>query len=290
MKSFFVLLLLLSTSLLNAKVPPELEQVHYTSEDSILVCQILSQDSATSVAWVGRQFLGKAYVGHTLENETNECLTVNLRELDCMTFLETSVALAMTAEQLAGKQDKELNKKAFYLFCQNLQENRYRNGIVTDYTSRLHYTTEWIQNNAQRGRVNDLCQKYCPEYTTCPNVGIMSSNPNRFIELKEHPEFIEPIRTIEEKVNQLTPAYLPKSELPPSGKDWIQTGDLIGLITTQKGIDIAHVGIAIYENGELHLMHASLTQKKVVIDSRPLCMQIATPRYVGLRIWRIKQN
>src|SRR5690606_29137182 len=41
-------------------------------------------------------FLGKPYVAHTLEGSSEELLTVNLREFDCTTFVETVLALSLT--------------------------------------------------------------------------------------------------------------------------------------------------------------------------------------------------
>jgi hypothetical protein len=37
-----------------------------------------------------------------------------------------------------------------------------------------------------------------------------------------------------------------------------------------KGLDISHVGIALWQEGKLHLMHASSTLKKVVISEKTL--------------------
>ena len=44
---------------------------------------------------IAKLFLGTPYVGKTLEQEGEEALVINFRELDCTTFLENVVALSL---------------------------------------------------------------------------------------------------------------------------------------------------------------------------------------------------
>ena len=120
------------------------QQVEYTKEDSALVVKLLKEAQTQRgkehrVFYFGKKFLGLPYVGHTLELGDKEHLIVNLHELDCTTFVETVVALSMCDQQ---------NKRTFKDFCQNLSKIRFRNGKMTDYTSRLHYFTWWGEDNA----------------------------------------------------------------------------------------------------------------------------------------------
>ena len=41
-------------------------------------------------------------------------------------------------------------------FIKNLETIRYRNGVLDGYPSRLHYFTDWIRNNEQKGLVRDI--------------------------------------------------------------------------------------------------------------------------------------
>ena len=51
----------------------------------------------------------------------------------------------------------------------------------------------------------------------------------------------------------------------------IQSGDLIALTTSDKGLDIGHVGLAIkMDNGRIHFLHAPLVGSKVQITESPL--------------------
>lgn len=43
---------------------------------------------------------------------------------------------------------------------------------------------------------------------------------------------------------------------------WIKDGDIIAITTHTPGLDVAHMGIAAYRKGKLHLLHASSAQGK----------------------------
>lgn len=258
----------------------------YQPEDSIKVCSILKNNAAHSVSYCGKQLLGIPYVAHTLEGYSPERLVVNLRELDCSTFMETAMALAMTARMYASE-PMQMHTDTFALFCRNLQKIRYHKGVINEYPSRLHYICQWAKDNSEAGIIEDITRAHSS--STYPvRIGYMSMYPDKYTQLKQHPEFVPVIRRMEEECNQEKFAYLPKNELPEKGKDWIQEGDLIAMVTTKAGLDVSHVGIAIYQNGKLHLMHASMIEKKVILDPRPLSEQINRKSCPGIRVFRLK--
>ena len=51
----------------------------------------------------------------------------------------------------AGKEDRSFNA-----FCNNLLQLRYRNGIVDGYSSRIHYTSEWILQAEDLGLAKEI--------------------------------------------------------------------------------------------------------------------------------------
>ncbi len=59
---------------------------------------------------IGKSFLGTEYVAHTLEKGNKEQLVVDLSGLDCTTFLENTLALAICIKE---------NKLTFEDFKQN---------------------------------------------------------------------------------------------------------------------------------------------------------------------------
>lgn len=82
--------------------------------------------------------------------------------------------------------------------------------------------------------------------------------------------------------------WLPKGKLPDAGLPWIMDGDIIAITTNLPGLDVAHVGMAEYINGKLHLLHASSTLGKVVVSEEPLSQMLRNNKsWSGIRVVRM---
>ncbi|MCC7465104.1 MAG: DUF1460 domain-containing protein, partial [Saprospiraceae bacterium] len=88
---------------------------------------------------VARSFIGTPYVNGCLDRNPEECLAVNLCELDCWTFMENSLAIALAA---SGDYSSYKNQ---------LQELRYWGGYINGYGSRIHYFSGWLLHNEKKG-------------------------------------------------------------------------------------------------------------------------------------------
>lgn len=205
-----------------------------------------------------RFFLNVPYVAATLEKEP-EGLVVNLREMDCMTLVENVVALTRTMQSAAPSFDG---------FCKNLQAVRYRNGEIHDYTDRLHYTTDWIFENRRKGIVKDVTHGI-GGISLPVDVSFMSTHPDSYKPLKGHPERVARIAAKEKEINARPYYYIPESEIDRLAEG-IKEGDIVCFVTTIKGLDISHVGIVCRVGGKLAFIHASATQKKVIVNEAPL--------------------
>lgn len=205
-----------------------------------------------------RYFLETPYVAATLEKEP-EGLVVNLREMDCSTFVETVFSLVRT---LQGKDT------SFDAYCRNLQMLRYRNNSIGDYTDRLHYTSDWIYENERKGLVKDVTREAGGELLPL-SLSFMSTHPESYKQLKENPEYVKIIAEKEEEINARTYYFIPEEKISSLSRE-IRSGDMIGFVTTIKGLDLSHVGIA-YRTGEtLTFIHASSTGKKVIVNEESL--------------------
>ena len=102
------------------------------------------------VVAIGRYFLETPYVGGTLDINPQEKLVVNLREFDCVTFVDNVIALA--------RLDK-YEEQSIPQFQKNLQEIRYRNGKIVDYTSRLHYSSDWLYEMTCLNLLEDITKE-----------------------------------------------------------------------------------------------------------------------------------
>ena len=215
-----------------------------------------SKEAALSVGElilrIGNDFKGTPYVGKTLDRTIEENLVVNLRELDCTTFVENCLAIARTIKS---------GKPGFETFTSELEKIRYRNGHLNGYTSRLHYFGEWITNNSEKGIIEDITAK--TGGIKCPvNLSFMSNHPDSYPQLKANPELCAEIRQVENRVSALPFFYLPKKEIF-NHENEIQDGDIVALVTKIPGMDISHVGILFKKEGRVFLLHASLSGGKV---------------------------
>jgi len=232
----------------------------------------------------GQFFSGKPYVASTLEKTEQEELIVNLTEFDCTTFLETSFALAsmLKDDRFDIKKDTLEN---FDLFCQKLKEIRYRNGEPEGYVSRLHYFSDWIFCNERKGLVRDISKEIGGEKKKI-EVNFMSTHPASYKQLQKDSSLVDAIRETEEAINLRTYYYVPKSKIK-AVQSAIQDGDIIAFTTTIQGLDVSHVGFAVRKGNELHLLHASSTEQKVVISTQPLSTYTENvKRHSGVRVAR----
>lgn len=208
---------------------------------------------------IGLGFLNKPYVASTLEINNTEKLVVNLTEFDCTTFAENCLALAQTIKS---------KKNNFQSFEKNLTNIRYRNGALTDYNSRLHYFSDWIFDNDTRKNIKNItCEIDATPFNNY--VDFMSTHASDYKILKENPNFLPHTQQIEKVISSRKSCYIPKTDISKY-KSKIQDGDIIGITTNIKGMDIAHVVLACHYNGKLHILHASSKLKKVVISTETL--------------------
>lgn len=216
-------------------------------------------ENADRILKVGKLFLQTPYVGGTLETEGGEKLVVNLRELDCTTYLENVVVLSSISKQ---------NQFSENDFLKKLEELRYRKGEIKDYTSRLHYFSDWIYENEQKGIVKNVTSEIGGvEYKK--EINFMSNHVDSYSALKADSSLIVSIQDTENAINGRDLFYIPEDNVQ-NVENKIHNGDLIAITTKIKGLDISHVGIAIHVNDRLHLMHASSLAKEVVISDIPL--------------------
>lgn len=262
---------------------------HIKAQDSLIFESIISKAQAENwnklplnevIIKVGAEFLGTPYIAHTLEINDKESLVLNFRELDCTTFLETCLCMAKTIHS----QNPNLNT-----YQENLVSIRYRDGKLDNYCSRLHYFSDWIYNKQNSGMVDNITTK-AGGIPFPINVGFMSTHPEKYKMLKDKADYIKQMSEIEKEINQRQYSYIPKEKLSAAEKN-IQSGDIIAITTNMAGLDISHVGYALWQANELHFMHASSGAKKVVITESTLLNYLnGIKHHTGVMIIRPTSN
>lgn len=203
-------------------------------------------------------FMETPYVGGTLDINDKEQLVINLQGLDCVTFVENVTALGMCV-----KSGEFTNEKYF----ENLQAIRYRDGKINGYVSRLHYFTDWLLDNRDKGLVTIVSNDF-GDINFDSEVNFMSQNPQYYEHLSDSTALKEIIK-IEKRISASNLKMVSKEYLE-NVENLVKDGDIIAIASSIKGVDIAHTGIAKHYNGRLHLMHASSVKEKVVLSEKPL--------------------
>lgn len=261
----------------------------FAQSDSLRVVQLLEQGQKEATAplhvWYARQFIGTPYVAQTLEVNKKERLVVNLYELDCTTFVETALALAMTHRQGSTK---------YKDYCKNLTRIRYRDGKMNGYASRNHYFTQWISSNERLGIVKEL-KDYKEPFTAVQRISLhyMSRYPHYYPMLKNDKQAQIRIRDYERECEGHVVHYIPREQLrqkKSSPLGLIHDGDILAIVTNKDGLDTSHIGFAVWgEDDRLHLLNASLIRKEVVLEPMTLyaymCRQ---PSQLGVRVIRVQ--
>ena len=251
--------------------------------DSTFVVSTLRNASA-DVLFFARQFMGVPYVAHTLEvNATGqERLVVNTRELDCTTLVENVVALTLCAKN---------NEHTYDAFKKYLVKLRYRQGAIKGYPSRLHYFTDWIEDNTKMGIVHEIQQSTVPfSAVQTVKVNYMSRHPQSYQALKAHPEYVDEIARQEKSLTGRRYRYIPKSMVKNTKvmRKAVHDGDIIAITCSKPGLDIAHLGFAVWRKDGLHLLNASQIHKRVVEEPMTLAKYLGKhPSHTGIRIIRL---
>ncbi|MBI3951016.1 MAG: DUF1460 domain-containing protein [Acidobacteria bacterium] len=178
---------------------------------------------------ISGHFIGYPYMMNPLIGSLNvpEVFTASLEGFDCVTYIETVLALA-----LAGSVDQ---------FVEIIRQIRYENGQV-DWKSRDHYMTDWIKNNVRQGFVRNITR------------GNDTASRTRTLSMIEE----LPPRTVTFKC-------FPKRVFPRI-KHRIADGDLIFFASTRKRLDVFHAGLLFREGEQINLRHASHSQGGVVVQ------------------------
>ncbi|MCK0144233.1 DUF1460 domain-containing protein [Arenibacter sp. F26102] len=223
------------------------------------ISDLKTQDIGRTMVAVGKTFIGIPYVAKTLEIGETESLVINFQGLDCTTFVENVLAFSLMVQN---------NEKDFDSFIDHLETIRYKDGQLNGYSSRLHYFSEWIANNEHKGLLKDMTSQIGGVEST-KAINFMSTHRELYPFLKDADNY-EKIQASEQFLKSQSICILPQDQIK-ANEHLIQSGDIIALTTSIKGLDITHTGIASRESdGRIHLLHASTGSMEVEVSKLPL--------------------
>jgi hypothetical protein len=244
-------------------------------EEKIALCDP-SKPMQERVLTVARSFLGVPYVHGALEKK-EEILVINLRALDCWTFVENSMAVALAAA---------IDDEPSETFPQFVQQLRYWGGKIDGYGSRLHYFSSWLIQAQQLGYLKDITAALPGAIPLRKSINFMSTHPNAYPALR-NPEILRQVEIVEQRLSRHAWYYIPQHKVAAMEEE-IKDGDIIAITSGKLGLDIAHEGFALRVRGRVHLLHASSLGKRVVISALPLAEYlIAQKGQTGILVARM---
>jgi hypothetical protein len=227
------------------------------------------------VLTVAKQFLGSPYRAGTLEAEGPERLRMNLRGFDCVTLVESSLSIARC---LAGGKRSTGDVRA------ELTRIRYRGGILNGYGSRLHYFSDWIADNEQKGTVKDITGEL-GGISGRKTIDFMSSHAEAYPRLAD-PVVLDAVKERERVLSARPTSVLPLRLLPAATQN-MEDGDIVGIAASKAGLDIVHTGIITMLKGSAHFLHAPLSGGVVIVSGKPLAEMLrSNPSQTGIVVAR----
>ncbi len=195
---------------------------------------------------IAQQFLGTAYKAGLLDQSKEETLVVTLKQFDCVLFLETVLAIARGVA---------VQDYSYPTFVNHIRDQRYWNGQMKGYCSRLHYFSEWIVDNEKRGTVQNIGQ----ELGGVPlnkKLNFMSAHRQSYPRLSDDATY-QCIGQMEAKLDGVTLDYIPTNQIRRVYAQ-LQPGDIVAVATDISGLDVTHTGLVYrYPDGKIGFIHAS---------------------------------
>ncbi|MFD8248827.1 DUF1460 domain-containing protein [Nocardia sp. NPDC059691] len=214
-----------------------------------------SASKAELIELLSRRFLGTPYGANMLVGSATqpEQLVIDLRRVDCFTFLDY-------VEALTRSTDREQ-------FTTNLIRTRYAGGHV-DFQQRKHFFTDW-------SNVTDVAA-----------TDITATLSTAAVTVTEHLNakadggtYLPGLPVVDRAIT-----YIPSAAVGQDVVSGLRTGDYIGAYADQPGLDVTHVGIFVMTDaGPVFRNASSLAGNDKVVDS-PFAEYVrSTPGIVVLR-------
>lgn len=226
---------------------------------------------------VGELAAGSPYVPSTLDAYLRngrhgarlEPLTLSLSHFDCVTLVESCLAVARVADDGGAP--------SWSRFGREIERMRYRGGERRGYASRLHYFSEWIADGERRGLVRDEGADLGGSADARP-LRFMTGHRASYPALADDGVFRE-IAAIERRLDGHPRLVIPTKRIP-AVVDRIETGDVLAFATETPGLDVTHAALAYRDAaGTLRVLHAPLSGGVVEVTRATLPEYVAAIRH-----------
>jgi hypothetical protein len=213
----------------------------YTVLMNILSQQSLFDKQEEKTEVITRSLMGSPYNKHTLNHSqfSEEKLVINLKSMDCMTFIEYTEAFKRS--------------KNYEQFITNLAKIRYTDQDI-QFTNRRHFFSDWAQS--PNPLVLDITTQISPHAVSV----------NKKLNFKNDTSLLISGLPIKNR----TISYIPMEYIDDNLILNLKTGDYVGIYSKYKGLDVSHVGIVIRHNDKVLFRNASSLKGNLKVSDSEL--------------------
>lgn len=188
---------------------------------------------------------------------------VDLTKVDCVTFVEQSVALSMAPDYPA--------------MVEQLQTFRYRDGRI-NYEARNHFMiSDWIRNNP-----------FCTEITQ--DLGVDTQVLERTISKKDFFQLVKAPELGQATPDEIVQLAIVPTALTPQAEAQLPDTALVVFVGKVDWLFALHCGLYLRDNnGEGHLIHASSKAGAVTRTRLSDYMQQQENRYLGFTAYAVNE-
>ncbi len=207
-----------------------------------------------------------------------ERLRVELSRFECVTFIESSLAVARCGFR---------GEPTAACFERELIASRYRGGALSGYASRLHYFDDWIDDNEARERLENLTSELGGEPVTRNYFHISARVlPRANVSPEALVILTREVAATESRLSG-TPHLVVSRERAPRVLERLQDGDLVAFVRERSGLLIHHAGFVYRVRGKPKLLHASSYHQRVVLTREDVASYLTRrPERVGILVAR----
>lgn len=235
-----------TTSAANPATPAEIERFQQIIQNATAQ-QLHHKSMPDIIVAIANQFLGTPYQAGLLDKSQAETLVITLDKFDCVLFIETVLAMARGVA---------VEDYSYETFRDRIIDQRYQNGQLNGYCSRLHYLSGWIDDNQKRGTVTNITEKL-GGVPLNKQLNYMSTHRKSYPQLVDNDGNYQCIREMEAQLERLAINYIPTNRIAQIYAR-LQPGDIIGVATDIPGLDVTHTGLVYRQtDGNIGLIHAS---------------------------------
>lgn len=224
---------------------------------------------------VAQAALGRPYADPPSQGSA-EVLNVNVNAFECVSFVESSLAVARCVWQQTPNAT---------CFSQEIVAIRYRDGRIDGFPSRLHYFEDWLGDNARRGHMHLLAKELGGE-SMMRHTAYMTDHPALFPPLRDT-EVYRRIQAMERHLSA-QPQVIVLREMVGAIEPRLIDGDIIAVTTRRSNILVHHAGLVqLGPDRSVHLLHASSAHHKVTRTKETLAEYInRRPEREGIMVAR----